>query len=72
MHMVVGHLRDSNGQVTDEERQEDGQHHLGDPPFVTPGLRLPIILDGRPLVRAVVESPRARVLGSLMLPHSLL
>lgn len=69
--MIVSHLRDSDGQVADKERQEDGEHHLGDPPLIAPRLRLSVVFDCRPLVCAVVECARTRVLGSLVFPHSL-
>lgn len=70
--MTVRDFRDSDGQVADKEREEDGQHHLRYPPLVAACLGFPRILDGGPLVGAVVEAPGDVVLRALMFAHPLL
>ena len=59
----IGDLDDRDGQVTRDETEEDGQHHLRDPPLAAPLLDLP----GIP-TRGMGRLDRGR--RRCMLPHS--
>lgn len=71
--IFVSHLDDGDGQIAHQEGQENGQHHLGDPPLVPPGLQFPGVPGpgcGHRAADSSNSSTRGGQLGCLVvLPH---
>lgn len=71
--MTICYFSNSDGQVADEERQENGEDHLSDAPFISFCFCFSVILYRGSFVItcAVVKRTGAATLGSLVLAHAL-